>query len=307
MGQAMLASMGRAGMIQAPAIEGILDSLGLDVDIEMDPELPHFALLMVRNPFNANASSVGYLYWYRQAQLMVQGLLFYGGREPASKVWWTGRADAPYSWGILDRRQPDAPRLGLTLLRLNPDGLYWNLIQFPTDTTSLGEVGTTRFVDVNRDGTPEVVAWVRTEPDPSFAACPACPTTITERTFVERREGFQLEESRLMPTAFANFALFVHMLQEGRTKDAERLAARADLVKKALGYGWNRRGKGIWQFLYAEPGEQWPRWMVFSLEAADGKKTAYMVRFGPAESRWIVEDFGPAAAAGGTPGPSGRN
>lgn len=306
MGRTMLESMGRAGMVQAPLMEGILDSVGLDVDVVVDQDLPFFTLMMVRNPHRTSASSVAFLYWWRQQKLMTQGLLFQGGRDPKSRVWWTGRSDAPYAWGIIDRNQ-DPPRVGLTLMRLNRDGFYWNLLQYPSDSTALGTEGSAEFADINRDGSPEVVAWVRTEPDPMFAECRACPALITERTFVERRLGFQLEESRVVPTTFANFAMFLRMLREGRLDDAERLVARPSLIQRALEYGWNRKGDGIWRFEYAEEGEQWPRWMVFALEAADGKKTAYMVRFGPAESRWIVEDFGPAAVAGSTPGNAGRN
>jgi hypothetical protein len=304
MGEFILRSMGRAGMNQAFVVEDVLDSLGLDVDVDLDPDLPFFALMMVRNPFRTSAASVAYLYWYRQDDLRLQGLMVAGGHEPKSKVWWTGAPTAPYSWGILDRSQSEPPTLGLTLLRLTQDGNAWRLVQFPTDSTGLGFEGTAEWADVNRDGVPEVVAWVRGETDPAFAACNGCPGTIVQRTFVERKAGFQIEESRPVPTAFATFAHFLRLLQDAQTNAAERLVARPELVGRAVGFGWNRGGEGIWRFELAEPGERWPRWMTFGLEAADGKKTAYTVRFGFADGRWIIEDLVPAPIA---PAPAGSS
>ena len=48
----MLRAIGRNNMGQARAVEAVLDSLGLDTDIVLDSEIPIFAFLMVRNPYN---------------------------------------------------------------------------------------------------------------------------------------------------------------------------------------------------------------------------------------------------------------
>jgi hypothetical protein len=293
MGERVLQSMGRSRMVQAPLIETVFDSLGLDTDISFDPDLPYFALLMVRNPFNRAAASVGYLYWYKQEALRVQGVLFYGGREPKSKVWWTGDTSGPYSWGVLDQSLTDPPTVGLTFLRLEPGGNFWDLVQFAADTLNLGGPGTAEWVDVNRDGVPEVVTWIKGEVDSTFTACNGCPELIAERTFVERKQGFQLEESRLMPTSFASLVLFVRMLQDGNRAGAARLVADPKMVEQAIGYGWNRKGKGLWRFENAEPGERWPRWMAFSNPGQGGKKTTYVIHFGHADGRWILAKFEP--------------
>src|SRR5262245_16370749 len=103
MGRRLLRSLGRENMRQASAIKPVLDSLGLETDIEVDPDLPYFALLMVRNPYRRTAKAVGFLYWYRENDLRMQGAQFQGGWKPQMRVWWTGNQDAPYSWGVADR------------------------------------------------------------------------------------------------------------------------------------------------------------------------------------------------------------
>jgi hypothetical protein len=304
LGRNLLASMGRGRVVQARAIETVLDSLGLDTEVDLDPELPYFVLLMVRNPFKPTASSVGYLFWYRQNDLKVQGVLFRGGREPRMKVWWTGETSYPYEWGILDKNGGPDGVIGLTLLRLEPGGNFWNLQQFPADSVNLGGPGTATWADVNRDGVPEIVAWVRGELDPAFESCNGCPEVIVERTFSERVEGFQLEESRILPTAFSNFMLFVHMLRDGNQAGAQRLLADRALLTKAVGFGWNRKGDHVWRYQYGEPKERWPRWMAFSLKGATAKPETFVVRFGNAGGRWILTGFERAARQAAS-GPKG--
>src|SRR5262245_8355698 len=103
MGRRLLRSLGRENMRQASAVKTVLDSLGLDTDVMVDPELPYFALMMVRNPYKRTAKAVGFLYWYRENDLRMQGAQFQGGWKPQMRVWWTGNQDAPYSWGVADR------------------------------------------------------------------------------------------------------------------------------------------------------------------------------------------------------------
>ncbi len=293
MGQHLLERMGRARMTEAYTVETILDSLGLDTEVSFDPSLPYFALLMVHNPFKRTAASVGYLYWYKQYDLKVQGVLFFGGREPKSRVWWTGDTSQPYGWGILDRSLADPPTIGLTYLRLDPAGNYWNLMQFAADTLNLGGPGDAEWVDINRDGIPEIASWVRGALDSSFVECSGCPEIFIERTLVDRQEGFGVEESRLVPTAFANFVLFVRLLQQGDRGGAARLVANPKMVDQALAWGWNRRGKGVWKYLYGENGEHWQRWMAFLHHGANGKNTTYVIHFGQAEGRWIIAGMTP--------------
>src|SRR5689334_15575835 len=51
----LLGQLGRQGTLQAVAIEGPLDSLGLDVEVTNDPTLPSIVLVVVRNPFRPTA------------------------------------------------------------------------------------------------------------------------------------------------------------------------------------------------------------------------------------------------------------
>jgi hypothetical protein len=296
MGERMLREMGPTRLAQALAIKSVFDSLRLDTDVSLDPEQPGFVLIMVRNPFNRDAASVGYFYWYRQEELRVQGVLFNGGVAPRSRVWWTADPRAPYRWGVIDQTRGDPPVIGLTYLRLDANGHFWNLIQFSADTLNLGGPGHAVWTDINRDGVPELVTWIRGEMDSTFVNCAGCPQLIVERTFVERRNGFQLEESRLVPTSFANLALFVRRLQDRDHTGARRLVADADLVDRALEYGWNRRGAGLWRFEQAEPGERWPRWMAFSVPDRNGRRTTYNIHFGYEDGRWIIMDIVPVRA-----------
>src|SRR5438093_388045 len=73
-GRLLLHSLGRANLIQAQAIEAVIDSLGLDTEVATDPRSPEFVLLMVHNPFRAKADAVGWLFWFRQSDLRVQGI-----------------------------------------------------------------------------------------------------------------------------------------------------------------------------------------------------------------------------------------
>src|SRR5215468_9590849 len=72
----VLRMIGRDNMMQGRAVEAVLDSLGLDTDILVDPEMPIFAFLLVRNPYKLNAKAVGFLYWWKGTDLRMQGAQF---------------------------------------------------------------------------------------------------------------------------------------------------------------------------------------------------------------------------------------
>ena len=82
MGRRLLRSLGPEHTLQAEAIEAVLDSLGLDTEVAIDPKQPKFVLLVARNPFRADAQAVGYLYWYRGLDLRMQGVGLHGGHQP---------------------------------------------------------------------------------------------------------------------------------------------------------------------------------------------------------------------------------
>jgi len=171
-GRRMLRSLGRGNMAQAQAMKSALDSLGLDTEVALDPSQSSFALLMVRNPYRREADAVGYLYWYRQDDLRMQGKIFHGGFAPSMRVWWTGKPEYPYEWAVVDedgRSETDEPGpLYFSLFRLRPDGTYWILQQDEETLPVLGEPGEAQWGDLNRDGRPELVSWTQSRTDSLF-------------------------------------------------------------------------------------------------------------------------------------------
>lgn len=127
MGRRLVRSLGRSNLLQAPVVAAVIDSLGLDVDVEVDPKFPDFVLLMVRNPFRLTARAVGFIYWYRGEDLRMQGSLFFGGHRPSLRVWWTGYTDQPYSLGVIDHERSTSGRMRVTLFRMNAAGTAWQL------------------------------------------------------------------------------------------------------------------------------------------------------------------------------------
>jgi hypothetical protein len=310
MGRRLLRSLGRENMNQAPALQAVLDSLGLDTHIQVDPGSPYFALLMVRNPHRRTAKAIGFLYWYREDDLRMQGAQF-AGASPRMRVWWTGANEAPYSWGVVDQALGSDPTLRFTLFRLHPSGMYWNLVQFEDSGVRLGNAGSAAWVDVNGDQRFELTAWVPAEPDSLFDECPACPKRINELVFVERPEGLRLLDTRLLPTPYSTFTLFVRLLLDGHRDQAARLVKDPGLVTRAVAAGWGaRRAWRTWLVEESEPGAAWPLWLFMRFKGPQGEKR-YRVDFEMSRGRWLIRDWserqiqperGARPAAPGAPG-----
>lgn len=311
MGRRLLRSLGRENMRQASAIKPVLDSLGLDTDVAVDPDLPYFALLMVRNPYRKSAKAVGFLYWYRENDLRMQGAQFIGGWKPQMRVWWTGGQDAPYSWCVLDRSRTSDASLRLTLFRLHPMGQFWNIVQFDDTGIRLTDQGSATFTDVNGDQRMEFVLWVPSAVDSLFDECPNCPKRIDELTFVERPEGFRVLDTRLLPTPYSTFTAFIHLLLENNRTQAARLVKNAALVSRAISAGWaSRRGWRTWVVEEAEPASPWPSWLLVRFKGPNGD-LRYRVDFELSRGRWVIRDWSerqikPPAPKQPTPKPGGR-
>jgi hypothetical protein len=289
-GRRMVWALGRGHLAQANAIEGIIDSLGLSAEVCVDPRMPDFVLLMAHNPFRS-AAAVGFLFWYKGDDLRTQGIAFDGGWRPAFRVWWSGHAEYPYECGIVDHARDGKGALSLLLLRLSADGTYWVVQQFPGNGPVLGKEGEVAWVDVNGDGAPELVAWARAPSDSMFLECSGCPTLHDERTFVERADGFELNDSRLMPSPYASFQLFVRLLHQQNRAAAARLLADPKKVEEAIALGWGAdRKPGAWRMEWAEAAP-WPRWLMLRHEAGKGRPL-YAVHFAMHEGRWIISDWG---------------
>ena len=291
MSRRLLRTFGPQGLTQAGEIKPVLDSLGLDTDVAIDPSQPAFVLVMVRNPYRFSAKSVGYLYWwYRDEDFRMQGAVFRGGKEPASRVWWTGHAERPYEWAVVDHDRGNGPA-HFTLFRLNPAGSAWGVGQSDEVEPVLGEPGEAVFADLNHDGLPELVQWAIPKTDSLFTPCPDCPRLTIEKTFVERQEGFTLHDSRVLPSPYATLVTFIRLLLDNRRLEAGKLVGDPALVTQALAAGWGvSRKPDTWRVEYGEQDERWPRWLEVRFAGPQGVKR-YIVHFGQHDGHWIIQQW----------------
>jgi hypothetical protein len=142
--------------------------------------------------------------------------------------------------------------------------------------------------------------------DSTFERCGECPQLQSETTFVLRNGSFEPFDSRLMPSPFSTFTLFVRLLGDGNRTAAARLLrdpTRLDLAVKA-GFGATNARRGAWKLEYAEDNEAWPRWLALRHVAGTGRPL-YIVHFGLRDGRWVILDWleaksgRPAAVRGG--------
>jgi hypothetical protein len=290
-GRQLLRSLGRGNFAQAPAIEGVIDSLGLDTDVAVDPTSPYFALMMVHNPFRPSADVSGFLYWFLGNDLRYQGVRFTSGRNLVTRIWRTAYDDKPYSWGIIENARNGPGRLKFTLLRLAQTGYFWTADQFPSRGGDFGERGDATFADLNNDGVPEVVSWSVADPDSLFNECMGCPKLLTERTWNERYEGFELTESRLVPSTYATWVLFIRLMRAGNNTAAARLLADPAKITEAVANHWSQgSARGLWQTLNVEPGQTWPHWIA--VRRGRGREAqSWVVHFVVKDGRWLIRDW----------------
>lgn len=293
--------LGREGMLQAPAVEAVLDSLGLDTDVRVDPEQPAIAFVLVRNPYRPAADAVGYLLWWRGQQLRMQGATFPAARRPRVRTWWSASKEAPYEMAVLfDRR--GSGEIGLRLFRLGVNGALWSLIQ-AEDDLRLG-VGEAVFADANGDSRPEVVAWTKVEPDSFFSIASGAPSLLNESLWIERPQGFLLQDLRLLPSPLATLSLFVRQLVSGNRDAAARLLARPETIGEAVSLGWpQRRNRGAWTVEYGETGQAWPEWLAVRESTPEGPRR-WIFHFRMEGGRWLIREWlrvKPAATPENTP------
>jgi hypothetical protein len=286
----MLRSLGRANMLQAHAIAPAIDSLGLSTEVAIDPTQPTFALVVVHNPFRRSAGSVAWLYWYREDDQRAQGLSLHGGFEPSMRVWWTADPSTPYEWAILDRT-PGKDGFNLTLLRLDSRGYFWRADQYEGWGPDLSDVIEAGFMDVNRDGRPELLAWSKSEAESIFDACHGCPKILNERMYTMTPAGFELDDSRVLPSAYSTFVLFIRLLRQQNRAAAARLLEDPTKLDQLFAAGWaGGSGSGLWKIEYAETDRTWPRWLAVQLQTPKGPKH-WIVHFTQKEGRWVIKDW----------------
>ena len=286
----LIASLGPNQLLQTHAVEVVLDSLGMDTAVTYDPSEPNFMELMVNNPFQPTAPAIGFLYWYRGNELRSQGAVYPGGREPRMRVWWTGDPEAPYRCAIVETGRGDTLQWGVTVLELAGSGQSWQAIQWPGHGPDLSDAREVQFADIQRDKAPELVVWRHAEPDSLFEFCRTCAQLLTEQIYVGRGQGFELHDSRLVPSPLSTWVLFIDLLRKQNRAGAARLLVNPAKVDEAIRLGWaTGRRRGLWSVEYGES-DPWPRWLAIRNTAAPGKPL-YAVHFVQRDSRWVINDW----------------
>lgn len=224
------------------------------------------------------------------------------------KVWWTGNAAGPYEWGIVDRARA-TEKMHLTLLQLAPSGMFWRLVQSADSGPDLGLRGEATWIDINGDQRPELVAWVSGTVDSMFQLCSDCPKLIDELIFTEGSQGFHVHDTRIVPSSFATFTLFIRLLTENNRAAAARLLAQPAKLEEAITLGWGaRRAPKTWVIEDADHGSPWPAWLQVRFHGAKVSRR-YTIHFQLHAGRWIIYDWierSAPGAAGGRSSPEGR-
>jgi len=289
----LLRRLGRDRMLQAPAIEGTLDSLGADVDVVIDPAQPSIVFVMVRNPFRPASGCVGYLMWYRGNDLRMQGVSFPAGIRPRLRTWYTGRNTGPYAAAIVYTRRESEARFGFKFLRLSPDGFLWNLVQYEGHGPELGAAGDVVFADINNDGSPEMIHYQRTEPDSFLVLERGTPQLTQEHLYTERPEGFVAHDARVVPGPVATLRLFALTLMANDREGTARLLADRARLDEAYATGWGRsRARGAWTVEYGEERQPWPEWLALKIDGDRGFKR-WIFHFTIRDGRWVIRDWKP--------------
>ena len=283
--------LGREHTLLAPSIQASLDSLGLDVDVVNDPEVPSIVLVMVRNPYRLNMQAVGYLMWYRGADLRMQGASFPPCVRPRIRSWWTGRPAAPYATAIVYHERDELGRLGFKYLRLSGDGYYWDLVQYEGHGPELGAFGDAAFADLNHDGLPELVAFSAAPPDSIVRVEPPVQPVRREAVYTDRGEGFEVYDARIVPGPLATLRMFVSALREGNHDQARRLLMNPTFLQLALAAGWaDTRSPGNFVVDRQEEGQGWPVWLGARVLGVTGSRR-WVFHFALQDGRWLIKDW----------------
>jgi hypothetical protein len=286
--------LGPHGMRGAPGILALCDSLKLDVEIEQDPDLPQFTVVTYFNPKFAGYACWTTLYWWKGEELKAQVVLLPGGRKIEMKVWWTGNELGPYEMGLVDHARTGDPRAStFSMLRISKSADFWGAIQAGRSTIDLGGSGTSRFVDLDNDGVPELVHWTDAEGDERFVKDRNLPVVLSERIWRRTDEGFRLLDRRTVATPFATFVLFLRALTNGQTALARSLTSSQAVYTKAqtLKLG-TYSAKDSWRASEPAPGVRWAQSIRFEY----GKPPKGIeVRMKQVEGHWLVDALTPLA------------
>ncbi len=296
MGRHLLAALGRDHWLQAPAIQATLDSLGLDVEVRIDPTLQHSAFMLVRNPFKRSSDAVGFLYWLRGSELRMQGASYPPAQDVKVRIWYTGRPETPYEAITLYHRRAEGSPLVLRLYRLNEAGVLWNLVQYEGHGPEFGPRSEGDFMDVNHDGQPEVVAFHLVEPDSFLVLGSGVPRLVEEYIYTERPEGFVLHDLRLLPGPVETVNMFATLLIQHEPELARRLLVNPATLDSVQLLGWGQHhGRGAWNIEYGED-QPWPEWLELRIWQDKGWQR-WIFHFWIKDDRWVIRDWIPVQPA----------
>lgn len=287
----LLRRLGRHNTLLAPSIEASLDSLGLDTDVVNDPDLPSVVLVMVRNPYRPSMQAVGYLLWYRGADLRMQGAAFPSCVRPRLRSWWTGKPGSPYATAVLYHERGAVRRLGLKYLRLSGDGYYWELLQYEGHGPEFGLNGEASFTDIDGDGLPELVAFSSVPPDSILSVESPVQPALREAIYTDRGQGFELHDARILPGPLPTLHLFLSLLRKGEREQARRLLQNPAFLELAVAAGWaDNRSPGNFVVDRQEEGQRWPTWLGARVRGPNGVRR-WAFHFALQDGRWLIKDW----------------
>ena len=283
--------LGRKGTLLAPSVEASLDSLGLDVDVVNDTDLPSIVLVMVRNPYRRSEQGVGYLLWYRGVDLRMQGTAFPPCIRPRVRSWWNGRQSSPYSTAIVYETRGNTPMLGFKYLQLSGDGYYWNLLQYEGNGPELGVAGEAAFVDVDGDGRPELLSYSPVPQDSILTVRSPVGPILREVMYTERGHGFVLHDARIVPGPLASLDLFLSLLRDGKHDNARRMLVDPARLDQAVAAGWAERSAPR-NFVVdqQEEGQSWPDWLSANVTNRTGTRR-WVFHFSLQDGHWLIRDW----------------
>ena len=287
----LLRRLGRDRTLFAPAIEGTLDSLGLDTDVVNDPDVPSIVLVMVRNPYRLTQQAVGYLLWYRGIDLRMQGATFPPCVRPRLESWWTGRPSHPYAAAVVYDTRTLTPSLGFKYLELSADGYYWDLVQYEGNGPALGLAGDVAFADLNGDGRPELLAYSQAPHDSVLTTVAPVQPLLREAIYTDRGHGFVVHDARFLPEPLATLDLLLTWLREGKPENARHLLVNPALVDAALKLGWAElRTPRNFLVDRQEEGQSWPDWLGARVDTRSGAQR-WIFHFTLQDGHWLIKDW----------------
>jgi len=299
------AALGSRSMRGAGGVLTVLDSLGVKAEFAQDGELPQFCALTFFHPAFDGYAAMTYLYWWRGDELRRQRMLLTGGKRLQLEVWWTGKSESPYEAAFIDHRRTGETREPFfTLLRMSPRADFWGIVQAGRRDLDLGGRGTARFVDLNDDAVPELLAWVVSPPDVRFRAGPDLPPLLSERIWQRSDSGFVVLDRRTLPSPFATFVLFLRSLETAQSALSRDLVTAPAVLTKArtLKLGTFKEA-GSWESLGHSAGGPWNQRMRFQYGTAARRDRMLEVQMKFVDGRWLIESLNapaaPAAPAAG--------